>query len=112
MENYSNFAIKVGKGKYTKLDKDYKALLDRVLEDYNDDKKERWELYNIIITELIEIGREDLFQAIKYKLTDGENPNKVMLEIINELEPENFLWLLKRRIDEFLEEDFFNKFFL
>ena len=112
MENYNNFAIKVGKGKYSILDKNYKTLLDKVLSSYDEENKERWELYNTIISELIDTDRIDLFQEIKYRLTDGENPNKVMLNIIKKVDSESFLWLLQRRIKEFLEEDFYNRFYL
>lgn len=112
MENYNNFTVKVKKGKYSILDKNYKALLDKILSSYDEDKKERWELYNTIISELIDTNKYDLFDEIRYRLTDGENPNKVMLDIIKKIEPESFLWLLQRRINEFLEEDYFNRFFL
>ncbi len=112
MENYNNFAVKVGKGKYSILDKNYKSFLDKVLASYDEDNKERWELYNTIISELIDTNQIDLFQEIKYRITDGENPNKVMLHIINKLDSKSFLWLLQRRIKEFLDEDSYNRFFL
>lgn len=112
MENYNNFTVKVGKGKYTLLDRHYKALLDKVLASYDENKKERWELYNTIISELIDTDRLELFQELKYRLTDSENPNQVMLDIINKLESGSFLWLLQRRLNEFLEEDFYNRFYL
>ena len=50
---------------------------------------------------------------IKYRITDGEDPNIILLEIINrESETEDgLIWFLKRRVEEYIDEDFFNRFF-
>jgi hypothetical protein len=56
----------------------------------------------------------DYFDEVKYRLTDGENPNQVILDIINrDLDSVNGLvWLLKRRIEEYIEEDFIRRFYI
>lgn len=96
--------------KYTVLDKAYRKLINDVL-NVSEENKERWEYYNIIIDELIKNEKEEYFQELKYRLTDGENPNKVILDIINrDKELSNLMWFLVKRIEEYLEEDFYNRF--
>ena len=52
-------------------------------------------------------------KEIKYRITDNEDPNFILLEIIQR-EGENtegIIWFLKKRIEEYIDEDFFNRFF-
>jgi hypothetical protein len=109
----NNFLLKAGQGKKTTLDKAYCKHINRVIETLDEEKEARWETYNIIIQELINEGKEDYFQEIKYRLTDGEDPNQVILDIINrEVDEVNgLIWFLKRRIEEYLEEDYLRKFY-
>jgi hypothetical protein len=61
-------------------------------------RKCRWETYNVIIETLLSKGDTHYFEEIKYRLTDGEDPNIVILDIIErEVDDENGLvWLLKK----------------
>jgi hypothetical protein len=53
----------------------------------------------------------DSFNEIKYRLTDGENPNKVIIDVLSRLEYDsNLIFLLERRLKDFIEEDFYNRF--
>jgi hypothetical protein len=45
-------------------------------------KKCRWETYNVIIETLLSKVDTHYFEEIKYRLTDGEDPNIVILDII------------------------------
>jgi len=106
------FTIKCGYSKYSYLDKEYNKFLINTISDLDDEHKERWDTYNIIIEDLLNEGEEKLFQEIKYRLTDGENPNDVMLDIINREENcSKLLWLLKKRIESYKDEDFYNQFY-
>lgn len=104
----NNFFIKAGQGKKTTLDKAYTQHINKVLETLDEEKEGRWETYNIIIEELINDGKGKYFEEIKYRLTDGEDPNKVMLDIIErDIDGvSGIIWFLKRRIEEYLEDDY------
>lgn len=109
----NKFLLKAGQGKSTTLDKAYSNHINRVIETLDEEKEGRWETYNIIIQELINEGKGNYFSEIKYRLTDGEDPNQVMLDIINrEVDEVNgVIWFLKRRIEEYLEDDYLRRFY-
>jgi len=104
------YTIKVTKGKYNSLDRSYQNL---ILESTKDEKKlERWEIYSVIIDELILLGGALEFQKIKYKLTGGEDPNQIMLEIIDTYSPySELLPTLRIQIESFIDEDWGDRFF-
>lgn len=95
------------------LDKAYSKHINTILDTIDEENESRWETYNLIIQELINQGKGDYFKEIKYKLTDGENPNKVILDIIEREvdEPDNLIWILKKRIEEYLDEDNIKRFY-
>lgn len=105
-----NFTIKAGIGKYSGLDKEYKKSLNKTMTNISEDKLHRWETYNLIMDELIKNGMVNLFEEFKYRFTDGENPNDIILNILSRVEnTDGFLWLMKKRIKEFKNEDFHEK---
>ncbi len=110
----NNFLLKTNHGKKTLLDKAYCKHINTIFENINEENECRWETYNLIIQELISQGKKDYFDEIKYRLTDGENPNRVILDIIDR-ESESvsgLIWLLRRRLEEYLEEDFNKRFYI
>lgn len=109
----NNFFIKAGQGKNSTLDKAYYRHINNLIETLDEEKEGRWETYNMIIQELINEGKSYYFNEIKYRLTDGEDPNMVMLDIIErDGETVNgFIWFLKRRIEEYLEDDYLRRFY-
>ena len=112
--NANNFLFKASHGKRTTLDKAYYNHINYILGSIDEEQEIRWETYNLVIFELIEQGNYDCVNEIKYRFTDGEDPNKVMLDII-EREVDNvtgLVWFLKRRIEEYMEEDYFKRFFI
>jgi hypothetical protein len=112
MKNINN-TIKHSCKKGSKLDKEFNKFLKKTLKDINDDDiLYRWETYNLIINELIDLGRDDLFDEIKYRFTDGEDPNIVMLEILDKVPNiSGFLWLIVKKIQNYAENDFENQFY-
>lgn len=103
-----------GAGKKSILDKAYNKHLTNILNELNEELETRWETYSFIIERLIQDGKAIYLKEIKYRLTDGENPNEVILDIL-EREAENMdglTWMLKKRIEEFIEEDFFRNFYI
>lgn len=109
----NNFILKAGQGKNTRLDKAYQKLIIDIKGNLDEEKEERWETYNLIIEDLINTGKIEVFQEIKYRLTDNEDPNKVMLNIIDRYEDserDNLYHILRGRIEEYIEEDFLKRF--
>lgn len=112
MEAKNTLLTSCGNGK-TILDKAYNKHILNVINSLDEEKGDRWETYNLIASELSKNNGKDYIKEIKYRLTDGEDPNFVMLDII---ERENeiiggLIWFLKRRIEEYVDDDFFKRFF-
>ena len=83
-----------------------------MLDTLNEDEEMRWDTYNLIVENLIKQGRKNILQEIKYRITDGEDATSVVLDIANR-ESDNLdgmVWFLKKRLEEYLEEDFFKRF--
>ena len=112
----NNLLLQASKSKKTILDKAYNQHISTIISNLNDDEEARWETYNLIITELLNNDYQGYFDEVKYRLTDGENPNQVILDIINRdldnVDVNGLVWLLKRRIEEYIEEDFIRRFYI
>lgn len=107
-----NIKIKIGSGKYNNLDKEYNQFIKKTMMNLDEETKQRWETYSVIMDELININRIDCFEEVKYRLTDGEDPNKVMIDIINKNQnASTLLWFMRKRILEYIDEDFYNRFY-
>ena len=111
MQTY-NYVMKSGSGKNTTLDKAYAKLISTVRQS-PESTQERWEIYNLIIQELITIQDGVYFKELQYRMTDGENPNDVLMDLfvrVGHSQLSGMVWQLRRRIEEFQEEDFVNNF--
>lgn len=109
-----DFIVKTGTGKNTNLDKAYSKLINDVLVKSDEEVEERWETYNLIIKEFLAIDNGMYFQEIKYRLTDGESPNDVILDIASRYSQHELSFLagfLLKRVEEYVEEDFFKRFY-
>lgn len=96
----------------TFLDKAYNTHINNVLDNIDEEKASRWEVYELIIDEIKKDTKRDYIKEVKYRFSDGEDHNKVILEIIDR-ESENvndLVWFLRKRIEEFIDEDYFNEF--
>lgn len=78
------FNIKGGFGKHNELDKAYNRLIQSHLNSCDDNEKERWVTYSSVIDEIIDLKQMNSFRELKYRITDGENINKVLISIIND----------------------------
>jgi len=112
MKNF-NHVFKDGSGRHSNLDKEYNKFLDNTLKSIdNDEILHRWDTYNLIMEELVNLGEIDLFNEIKYRLTDGEDPNLVIISILDKFQNDSgFLWLIRKTIENYIEEDFENQFY-
>ena len=108
----NNFLFKSNKGKRTTLDKAYNKHISNIFLTLDDEKESRWETYNVIMQELMNQNKSDYFAELKYRLTDGEDPNAVILDIIekNIDELAGLIWFLKRRLEEYRDDDYLNRF--
>lgn len=112
MEHF-DFIVNGNKGRSGILDKQYRKLINDVILTSNEEIEARWETYNLVIKEFFEVDDGKYFQEIKYRLTDGEDPNIVLLDIISRYcvsDLSYLVWMLKRRIEDYIEEDFFKRF--
>lgn len=98
--------------KNTTLDRAFYKYIKKINEQLNNESKLRWETYEMIFQELFNEGKTACLNEIKYRLTDGEEPNDVILDVIEKYIDEigALTWFLKRRIEEYKEEDFFKNF--
>lgn len=104
----SNFTIKHGPGDFSNLDKEYNSYIKNSTRGLDDEKVNRWDIYDLIMKDLLKLGLNVVFEEVKYRLTDGENPNLVMMEIINRDYYESELaWFLKNRLELYIKEDSF-----
>ena len=107
------FLLNPSHSKKSKLDEAYNNHLINILKSIDEEGEDRWETYSIIIEQLVKQGKGHYLKEIKYRLSDGENPNEVILSII-ERESEDIdslTWFFKRRVEEYLEDDYFRKFY-
>lgn len=62
------------------------------------EEKQRWKLYDTILQELRWLGDEEGVDEIKYRITDGEDPDRVIKETIGY--PKFFSYKLQRLAEE------------
>lgn len=97
---------------YSKLDKEYNKFINKMLLDFDETKIDRLDVYNLIMSELTSSNSETIINEIKYRVTDGEDLNVIMLDVIcSKNYSSEILWLLKNRIESYIDEDFFNRFY-
>lgn len=98
--------------KKSSLEKAYHKHINYVLQSLDDEKESRWEIYCLVVDELIKEGKTEYIEEIKYRLTDGEDPNYVILDIIDRENDilDGLVLLLRKRIEEFIDDDYFNRF--
>jgi len=111
---FTDFIVKKGSGKNTVLDNQYTELINGIIVKMDDETEERWETYNLIIKELIIIDNGEHFEEIKYRLTDGEDANKVLLDILSRYSSDELTFLayfLLKRVEEYFDEDFLKRFY-
>lgn len=111
---FCDFIVKNSCGKNTLLDKKYTKLLNNIILNSCEEEEIRWETYNLIIKELIKLNDCEYFQEIKYRFTDGENPNKVLIDVISRYNGDDLnhlILFLVKRVEEYAEEDFFKRFY-
>ena len=107
----NEFIFKANQGKNSTLDKAYNRHINNLINTLDEEKQARWETYNLIIQELINDGKSYYFSEIKYRLTDGEDPNKVMIDMIDRNKNNSgLLWFIRKRLLEYIDEDFYNRF--
>jgi hypothetical protein len=96
----------------TTLDRAYSKHIKKISETLTSEGKLRWETYEMIFQELFNEGKTECLNEIKYRLTDGEDPNEVILDVIEKYvdDVNALIWFFKRRIEEYKEEDFFKHF--
>ena len=94
------------------LDKMYDRLVRGNLNYVNEEDEIRMETYNLILCELKREGDYKTYDEIKYRITDGEPPNNVFYDIILRGDySSGLIWLFKRRLEDFIDEDSYSRFY-
>jgi len=108
----NDFIIDHGYSDNRYLNTAYKRFLQREVNTLIDESKiERWEIYNMIADELVKFGYLTEFEELKYRLTELENPNDVILDILSYInEPPTIFMTLYHMIEQYADEDFYSKF--
>jgi hypothetical protein len=109
----NNFLVTTCQLKKTRLDKLYYDHVNYLLSGIDEDEEIKWETYGLIIENLLNQGDKNLLEELKYRMTDGENTNEIILDMIHRHSEsvDGIVWFLKRRVEEYLEDDFYKKFF-
>ena len=111
----NNFLLfQASQSKKTTLDKAYKKHMVNILNSFDEEEESKWETYSMIVNSLSKVKNENILQEIKYRLTDEENINDILLSIIDRhvLEVDGLVWFLKKRLEDYLEDEFLKKFYL
>ena len=109
----NNFLATTCQTNKTRLDKLYYEHVNCLLNNLDEEEEIKWDTYSLIIENLVNQGYKNILKEVKYRMTDGENPNQIILDIIHRYSDtvDGMIWFLKRRVEEYLEEDFYKKFF-
>jgi hypothetical protein len=70
-------------GKKTNLEKQFSKIMVDKLSGDDEIESYKWESYNAILIELEKLGENKLVEEIEYRITDGENPDKLFLRILS-----------------------------
>lgn len=107
-----NYCVRHGHGKFNILDKAYDKFIKESLRKGDDNDIERWDLYNAIMVDLVYLEKMDYFDEAKYRITGGENPNDVMLSMIDkDIDTQTALSWYREKINYFKDWDIISRFF-
>jgi hypothetical protein len=109
----NNFLVTTCQTNKTRLDKLYYEHINYLLNDLDEEEEIKWETYGLIVESLLKQGHKNVLTELKYRMTDGENTNQIILDMVNRYSDsvDGMVWFLKRRVEEYLEEDFYKKLF-
>tara|TARA_R110000782_G_C14708678_1_gene402891 strand:+ start:362 stop:700 length:339 start_codon:yes stop_codon:yes gene_type:complete len=94
------------------LEKMYGRLLRTTLMNIDDNDGYRDETYRVIIFELQKEYDYKTYDEIKYRITDGEDVNEVFYDIIQRGDySSSVIWLMKERIECYIDEDKYKRFY-
>ena len=103
-----NFGLKESKI----LNKTFNNLITKMLHQMDDSELSRLTTYDIILNEWIEEEKMSYLDELKYRVTDGENINQVLLDIINNDELPSYICVnQKHTLKEYFSEDNFKLFY-
>lgn len=93
-------------GVYNLLDKEFKNFFNELKSNSRTELDlEKCEIYDMIMTTLANEKEYTLEKEAKYRITDNEDPDVVMLDIIKRRDVlRSLLWMLESRLEQYLEE--------
>ena len=97
-----NFGLKESKI----LNRDFNNLITKMVQQMDDESLSRLTTYDVILNEWIEEGKLLHLGELKYRVTDGENLNQVLLDIILKDDlPSSLCVNQKSTLMDYLSED-------
>ena len=104
----NDFIIDHGYNDNRYLNTAYKRFLQSEVNTLIDESEiERWEIYNMITDELVKFGYLTEFDELKYRITERETPNDVILDILSKItEPPIIIITLFHMVEKYMDEDF------
>jgi len=97
--------------KKTALNLAYKNFLDEIKPTLDDETEERWEVYDMILSELVRGGYNSEFEEYKYRITDNENPNFILYDILNRIDGTPLTYIFTNNLKRYIDEDNMSRFY-
>ena len=108
----SDFTIRDGFETHTYLDKEYNKFIYKTIRELSDSDENKWIIYKLILKDLVDLKLISFIKEFKYRLTDKEDPNLIMLDIIKRDKFESSMfWYYQCKLDYFLEYEFSKQFY-
>lgn len=97
--------------KKSNLDNQFRSLINDQFENLSLlDKEERFEIYNYV-NDLVNMGdKKHVLNEIKYRATNNENLNEVILSVFKNDEELCNYWFVISRLEKFAEKDKYSRF--
>ena len=97
--------------KKSHLDNQFKTLINEEFDSLDlFEKEERFEIYNYV-NDLINMNENShVLNEIKYRATNGENLNRVILSVFKKHEVLCDYWFVIGRLKKFADKDKYNRF--
>jgi hypothetical protein len=70
--------LQANQGNKSTLNRAYNKHIYNILTTLNEENEERWENYTAIIYSILNDTKMDHTDEMKYRITDGENPNNII----------------------------------
>lgn len=107
----NDFKLDKGYGDNYRLNNAYKHFL-LTINGLGESVIQRWEVYNAIADELLALELYSELEELKYRVTDNENPNDAIVDILEGIELSPLLHNLIGVVYGYIEDDKYSKYYI